>query len=107
MLHRKRKLLAVAAAVALAAAGCSSSKSSSGGGQTYTIGVLTDVTGAAASGNKTAVEGSQAGAVYAKRQGYTFKFVVGDTATTPAGALAAAQKLVEVDHVFAVMANSA
>jgi branched-chain amino acid transport system substrate-binding protein len=69
--------------------------------------VLTDVTGLAASGNKTSVQGVQAGVVLASRNGYTIKYVVGDTTTSPAGALSAAQKMVEQDHVLAVIAVSA
>ena len=68
--------------------------------------MLTDFTGLAASGNKTSVQGVQAGTVLASRDGYTIKYVVGDTTSSPAGALSAAQKLVEQDHVFAVIAVS-
>ncbi|HEX4863001.1 MAG TPA: ABC transporter substrate-binding protein, partial [Acidimicrobiales bacterium] len=77
------------------------------GNHTYTIGILTDLTGPAASGNKTIVQGVQAGVLLAKRDGYTIKYVVGDTTTSPSGALSAAQKMVEQDHVFAVIAHSA
>jgi branched-chain amino acid transport system substrate-binding protein len=87
--------------------GKSSAVGSSGGGQTITIGVLTDLTGPAASGNKTYVNGINAGIVLAKRDGYTIKYVVGDTQTSPAAAQAAAQKLVTQDHVLAVLAQSA
>lgn len=68
---RMRLLAAATAVILLVAAGCSSSSSvsSSGGGKTYTVGILTDVTGPAASGNKTSVQGVQAGAVLAKRDG--------------------------------------
>src|SRR5689334_5091549 len=94
--------------VLLVAAGCSSSKSGGGGNnasgsataaggssaagptKTVTIGVLQDSTGPAASGNKTAVDGVKAGIVYARRNGYKIKYVVGDTATNPSTALAAA-----------------
>jgi ABC-type branched-subunit amino acid transport system substrate-binding protein len=103
-------MLAVAAAVVVAAAGCGSSKSSSsggGGGKTITIGVLTDATGLAASGNKTSVQGVEAGIVVAKAAGYNIKYVVGDDTTSPSGALSAAQKLVQQDHVLAVIAVSA
>jgi hypothetical protein len=44
--------------------------------------------------------------VLARRAGYTIKYVIGDTTSTPGGALTAAQKLVEQDHVFAVIAVS-
>ncbi|MDT3441513.1 ABC transporter substrate-binding protein [Pseudofrankia sp. BMG5.37] len=117
---RKRILgVAVAGATALlvAAAGCGGSSGSDGGGggnanapagnKTITVGILTDVTGAAASGNKTSVDGVKAGVVYAARNGYTIKYVVGDTMTTPDGALSAAQKMVTQDHVLVVIAHSA
>lgn len=71
------------------------------------MGILTDVTGLASSGNKTSVQGVQAGTVLAKRNGYTIKYVVADTTTNPASVLPAAQKLVQQDHVFAVIAVSA
>jgi ABC-type branched-subunit amino acid transport system substrate-binding protein len=112
MRNKRLKLLAAATAVILVvAASCSSSSTSSGtssgGGKTLTVGVLTDVTGLAASGNKTSPQGVQAGTVLAKRAGYTIKYVVADTATNPAGVLPAAQKLVQQDHVSAVIAVSA
>ena len=56
-------------------------------------GILTDATGLAASGNKTSPQGVQAGAVYASKQGYTIKYVVADTMTSPSGALSEAQQL--------------
>ena len=71
-----------------------------------TVGVLTDVTGPAASANKRTVEGVQAGVVAAARGGYQVKYVVGDTATSPTGALTAARKLVTRDHVDAIVAVS-
>jgi branched-chain amino acid transport system substrate-binding protein len=118
MVHAKRRVLAAGVALLFVAAGCSSSSKSGTGGtggtsgtgsgnHTYTIGILTDLTGPAASGNKTIVQGVQAGVVLAKRDGYTIKYVVGDTTTSPSGALSAAQKMVEQDHVFAVIAHSA
>jgi ABC-type branched-subunit amino acid transport system substrate-binding protein len=116
--------VSVALTALLVAAGCSSSKSDNGneskgspsaGGastaagplKTVTIGVLQDSTGPAASGNKTAIDGVQAGVVYAQRNGFKVKYVIGDTATNPATALAAAQKFVTRDHVDAVIAHSA
>lgn len=116
MIRKPRTVLAAAAAVAtvLLAAGCGSS--SSGGStagatgaatnKTITVGVIADMTGAAASGNKSVVQGVKAGTYYASRNGYTIKYIVGDTATNPATALAIAQKFVTQDHVFAVLANS-
>jgi ABC-type branched-subunit amino acid transport system substrate-binding protein len=124
MTHSKKAAVAITAA-ALIAAGCSSSstKSSTGGSSSsagtpsssassagkpvdVTVGVLTDLTGPAASGNKTTGEGVKAGVVYASRNGVHVKYVVGDTATSPATALSAAQKFVTQDHVDVVIANS-
>ena len=126
MMSSAKKAVAAGAVVIVAAVGCSSSKSSSssgtaptsgastssgasggGGGETVKIGVLTDVTGPGASGNKTTVEGVNAGAVYAARQGYKLQFVIGDSGTNPATVATAAQKLVTQDHVAAVIAVSA
>jgi ABC-type branched-subunit amino acid transport system substrate-binding protein len=100
-------LACFAALVGIAACGSSSSKLTSASGRTVTIGVLIDYTGAAASSEKSSVMGVQAGRVLAARQGINLKYVLGDTATTPAGALAAAQKFVDKDHVVAVIVNSA
>jgi ABC-type branched-subunit amino acid transport system substrate-binding protein len=72
-----------------------------------TVGLLTDITGPAASGNKTAVHGVQAGTYYAARNGYQIKYIVGDTATSPTTTLSVAQKFVTQDHVSAVIAVSA
>ncbi|ADP82215.1 ABC transporter substrate-binding protein [Pseudofrankia inefficax] len=113
-----RKVLAsvvATAAVAATVAGCGGSSAgpaASGGSQspltrTVTIGVLVDVTGPAAAGNKSAVNGVKAGVRYASRNGYTVKYVLADTQTSPATALTAAQKLVTQDHVTAVFAQSA
>jgi ABC-type branched-subunit amino acid transport system substrate-binding protein len=114
MITRRRTRLSIAAgatAAVLLAAGCGSSGSGGGGAsagtKTVTVGVLTDVTGPAASGNKTFVDGVKAGVRYASRKGYSVKYVLGDTATNPATALSAAQKLVTQDHVVAVLASSA
>ncbi|HEX4865783.1 MAG TPA: ABC transporter substrate-binding protein, partial [Acidimicrobiales bacterium] len=112
---RNRRLFAATAVVVLVAAGCGSSKSSgnaAGGGaggigKTITIGVLTDLTGPAASGNKTYPQGVKAGVLLAKREGYTVKYVVADTQTSPTQALSAAQQLVAQDHVTAILAQSA
>jgi ABC-type branched-subunit amino acid transport system substrate-binding protein len=113
----------VVATAALLVGACSSSKAkptgsgttnpagsaagAGGGGNPIAIGVLSDLTGAAASGNATFVKGVAAGVVLAKRAGYNLKYYVGDTQTSPAAALTAAQKLVEQDHVVAVLAGSA
>jgi ABC-type branched-subunit amino acid transport system substrate-binding protein len=118
-----RKLLATVA-IATLAAGCSSAKHAntggssgstssssssggSGGGQTLTVGVLTDLTGPAASGNKTSVLGAKAGAVVASADGINIKIVQGDSQTSPSSVLTAAKTLVEQDHVNVVLAVSA
>lgn len=102
------RVFAAFAAVAVIVAGCSSSKSSSSGsGKTITIGLLTDYTGLAASSGKTSVLGVQAGEVVAAKDGFKIKYVIGDSATNPSTVLTAAQKLVDQDHVFAVIAVSA
>jgi branched-chain amino acid transport system substrate-binding protein len=116
MSRNRRGLLVGVAAVLIVAAGCGSSGSSGGGSsntgssggskKSYTVGVLTDVTGPASSGNKSSVQGVKAGTFLASRNGYTIKYVVGDTTSSPAGTLAAAQKLVTRNHVVAVIAVS-
>lgn len=128
MALRTNKVLVagVTIAVLLVAAGCSSNSASSGstttttaasggsgsgaggsGSKTITVGVLTDQTGAGASEFATAVAGVKAGVGVAATEGYHIRYVVGDTATSPAQALTAAQKMVEQDHVFAVIGLSA
>src|SRR3954454_8980002 len=125
MTGRTSKAVFTTVAALVVAAGCSSSgggggnnasSTPAGGGsstaaagplKTVTIGVLQDGTGPAASGNKTAIDGVKAGVVYAQRNGYKIKYVVGDTATNPSTALAAAQKFITRDHVDAVIAHSA
>jgi branched-chain amino acid transport system substrate-binding protein len=102
------KTLAVAVAVLLIGASCSSSKSAAGSaggsGQTITIGVLTEIGGIG--GSPTVIKGLEAGIGTAASEGYKIKYVLADTQSSPAGALTAAQKLVEEDHVFAVVAIS-
>jgi ABC-type branched-subunit amino acid transport system substrate-binding protein len=67
---------------------------------------MTDETGLAAPTFKTSPQGVEAGIGRAGKEGYNLKYVVVDTGSTPNGALSAAQKLVEQDHVFAVMSIS-
>jgi ABC-type branched-subunit amino acid transport system substrate-binding protein len=128
MSHSRKTAVVVTAAALLAVAACGSSSkggssaptggattSSGGGGSsnapavkaTITVGLLADFTGPAASGNKTVNDGVKAGVVYAARNGITVKFIEADTATNPATALSAAQKLVTQDHVSLVIAHSA
>jgi branched-chain amino acid transport system substrate-binding protein len=103
------KVFIVVASVALLATACSSNSSgssSTGAGHTYTVGLLSDLTGLGASANKTSVQGVQAGVAWAAKQGYTIKYVEGDTTTSPSGVATAAQKLVLENHVFAVVSIS-
>jgi branched-chain amino acid transport system substrate-binding protein len=100
------RLTAIAACVIIAVAGCSSSKPSSSTGAGYTLGVLADLSGPGSNTNSTTPKGIQAGTGVAAKEGYKIKYVVADTASSPSGALTGAQKLVEQDHVFAVIAVS-
>jgi branched-chain amino acid transport system substrate-binding protein len=107
MVSRRKRLLAIVAIVVVVAAACSSSsKSTSASGKTYTIGVLTDITGLGAPNNKTVPLGVKAGIGIAAKDGYKINYVLADTQTSPSGALAAAQLLVLQHHVFAVIADS-
>jgi ABC-type branched-subunit amino acid transport system substrate-binding protein len=130
MLTTSKRLVATGIGMLLVAAACSSSHNHLGtgtptttppGGQstttaagspapgskgTYTVGLYTDQTGLAASGNKTSDKGVQAGIAWAATQGYTIKYVTADTASSPTGALSAAKKLVEQDHVDVVISVS-
>jgi ABC-type branched-subunit amino acid transport system substrate-binding protein len=88
-------------------AGPSASKSTPGsGGKTIKVGLLTDITGLASSGNKSSVDGLKAGVVAAARDGYTIKYVVADTQSNPASVQTAAQKLVQQDGAKVVIAHS-
>jgi branched-chain amino acid transport system substrate-binding protein len=121
----KRKIVASAAAGLMLISGvaaCSSSKSSSStpttgssaGGSTNAptsgtikLGVLTDSSGPAASGFTTTEQGIKAyvNSINATGgiNGTKLSYVMGDTASTPAGALTAAQKLVQSDKVYAII----
>jgi ABC-type branched-subunit amino acid transport system substrate-binding protein len=124
---RSSRIVLAAAAVALAATACASSSKSasapSGGStgastsgasssgakttKTYTVGLLVDDTGIAASGQKHVEDGVKAAISIVAKQGYNIKYVVADTESSPAGALSAAKNLVQRQHVFAVVAHSA
>ncbi len=116
---RNRKLIAagLTCLVVLVAAACGSSNGTAsstttsgtggGGSKTITVGVLTDASGPAASEFGSAVNGVKAGVGVAGTEGYKIKYVVADSGTNPAQTLAGAQKLVEQDHVFAVLGLSA
>ena len=75
--------------------------------KTFTVGVLTDLSGPAASEFASSVNGVKAGVGVAATEGYRIKYVLGDSQTTTTGVLAEAQKMVQQDHVFAVIALSA
>ncbi|HVU72691.1 MAG TPA: ABC transporter substrate-binding protein [Mycobacteriales bacterium] len=129
MLRTTSKVIAASAVIAIAAAACGSSKSSttppttgtttgaapatgaatgvSGGGKAIKVGVITDVTGLAASGEAHIEDGLKAGVAAAKDQGYDISYVIGDSKTSPTDVLAAAKKLVEQDHVDVILGSSA
>ncbi|MGB7050432.1 MAG: ABC transporter substrate-binding protein [Acidimicrobiales bacterium] len=118
MPQRKKRFIAAGlmGVVLLTAAACSSSSgtsssttaaTSSGGGKTFTVGVLTDETGPAASEFATADLGIKAGVGVAATEGYKIHYILGDTATSPSQALSVAQRFVQQDHVFAVIGLSA
>ncbi|MDT3439941.1 ABC transporter substrate-binding protein [Pseudofrankia sp. BMG5.37] len=113
-------LAAIAVSATLAACGSSDSGSSGNGGGSATagagnsdpikIGVVADVTGPASSSFKTTEKGVEA---YFKRinaaggvNGHQIDYIMGDTTSTPAGALTATQKLWQNDHVIAIMQAS-
>lgn len=102
----KFRWLAAAAMVSMLAVGCGSSKSPSSSPHSYTIGLLTDITGITATSNNSSVQGVKAGIRLAQQDGYNIKYVLADTGSSVTGALSAAQRLVQVDHVFAVLAVS-
>jgi branched-chain amino acid transport system substrate-binding protein len=96
------------ALVGAAVAWPSSSYASTGNSNepTYTLGLLTDLTGVLAPTNHTSPVGVKAAEGLFNAKGYKLKYVVADTGTSPTGALTAAQTLVEQDHVYAVIAIS-
>ena len=110
MVRTKKILVGVALAILVVAASLAGSSApkagASGSEHTYTIGLITDVTGGLSSAEQTTPAGVKAGVGYEDAHGYKIKYVVADAGSTPAGALAAAQKLVEQDHVYAVIAVS-
>jgi branched-chain amino acid transport system substrate-binding protein len=113
---RRKVLIATAAAAALVTAlsACSSSKSgSSNAGSTSStngtikIGILTDLSGPASSGFTSTEKGikayvnslNAAGGV----NGQKVSYVMGDSASTAAGALTVTEKMVQTDKVFAIV----
>jgi ABC-type branched-subunit amino acid transport system substrate-binding protein len=120
--RRALQVLALTVASATAVAACSGGGNGGSGGsspktvagsssavqkKTLTVGLLTDATGAGASGNKTSVQGLEAGIVAAQRAGYKIKYILADTQTNPGAVLTSAKKLVQQNHVDAVVAISA
>lgn len=108
-----KRIAAGAVVTCVVLAGCSSSSKpasssspTSSGRPTYTIGVLTSLSGAAAASNKNILYAFKAGSDVAAAEGYNIKYDVADDQSTPSGALAAAQRLVRQDHVLAVIAIS-
>src|SRR5215472_11562782 len=99
-------------------AACSSSGSSNtssrtgpnASGKTITIGFVTDLTGVASSGFLTSKLGIDAYLNHLNAtggvNGYKVKHILGDTNSTPTGALTAVQKLVQQNNVFAIVENS-
>jgi ABC-type branched-subunit amino acid transport system substrate-binding protein len=68
---------------------------------------LADLTGITSNNTVSYPLGIKAGVGVADKEGYNIKYVVADTGSSPAGVLSAAQKLVEQDHVFAILTYSA
>jgi ABC-type branched-subunit amino acid transport system substrate-binding protein len=101
----------IAAALIVVAAGCSSSSKSphptGAASKPITIGVIADLTGLASTDDTTVAQGVAAGVGLAAKQGYNIRYVVTDSATSPATALSDAKRLVDEDHVFAVVLISA
>jgi branched-chain amino acid transport system substrate-binding protein len=109
----RTRLLAIASAALVLAGACSSSSKSTGAtgstggsGKTYTIGVFTDETGLGSPNNKSLPTGVQAGVGMVAKDGYKIKYVTVDTGSSVSQALTAAHKLVDENHVFAVIADS-
>ncbi|MGX7678634.1 ABC transporter substrate-binding protein [Jatrophihabitans sp. DSM 45814] len=92
-------------------ASSSSGSSTAGSAATLKVGVINDASGSAASGSTTTEVGLKAyvNAVNSEGgvNGHKIEYVLADSQSTPAGALTAAQKLVQNDKVFAVISASA
>src|SRR5579863_6495333 len=107
--RRTSRVLAAAAAACTVVAGCSSSSKSAASSSSkpaYNIGVITALTGLASASNHNILYAIKAGDALAADEGYNLKYFVADDTSTPSGALAAAQRLVDQDHVLAVIAIS-
>src|SRR5882757_8695363 len=107
--------VAVAAVVGLSAcgsAGSSGKKSNAtkAAGAPIKLGVLTSLTGSAASGFTTVEQGVKArlglenasGGV----NGHKLSYVMADDTSTGTGAVSAAKKLIQQDHVYGILENS-
>jgi branched-chain amino acid transport system substrate-binding protein len=98
---------ATTASSAAASTSSSSSSSTTDTGKTIKLGVITDSTGVAASGYTTTETGIKAYVNYINDNGgingSKVSYVMGDSTSTPAGALSAAQKLVQTNKVFAIL----
>ncbi len=115
---RKKRYLAAGlscAVLLLLSAACSNSSTSAttttamskSGSKSFTIGVITDLSGAAASEFASSIEGIKAGIGVAATEGYHIKYIPEDSQTSTTAVLAGAKQLVEQDHVLAVLGLSA
>ncbi|TDB92907.1 ABC transporter substrate-binding protein [Actinomadura sp. 7K534] len=109
-LPKTKPLAAAGAACALLLAATACGGEESGTGGTTKIGVLTSLSGSASAGFTGVEAGVKARlAAYKEEPGACdrdFQVVTADDASTPQGALAATQKLVRQDDVFAGVPNS-
>lgn len=124
MRHKRRlvRFIALAACIGLVT-GCSSSEkttkndgasgsSSNASGKTIKLGLLTSVTGSAASTfGESTVSAARAAISLANDSnelpdGAKLELVVGDDQSTPAGALASVKDMVQRQHVFAILSAS-
>jgi branched-chain amino acid transport system substrate-binding protein len=114
---RRRIATAVAAVVAVGLSACGTANSGGAGtaateaaGAPIKLGVLTSLTGSAASGFTTVQKGVEArlglqnagGGV----DGHKISYVMADDASSGTGAVSAAQKLIQQDHVYGILDTS-
>ncbi len=97
------KVLLASALISGAVVTGASASSAATSEPTVTVGVIADLTGAGAVTGNSTTQGIKAGVGLASSEGYKVKTDIVDTASSPTGALTAAQKLVEQDHVYAVI----
>jgi len=117
MHKRTTAALAVAVAAVVGLSACGSAKSSSkkgdatkAAGASIKLGVLTSLTGSAASGFTTVEKGVKArlglenasGGV----NGHKLSYVMADDQSTGPGVVAGAKKLIQQDHVYGILENS-